>query len=87
MKGSIWLKVFFVLPVILFADYLLMALLGCTTCLFGMGDEFYCGPFCIAGKIILALSVTFFGYLIFPDIKKLINSKKDGTSAEKQKNI
>jgi hypothetical protein len=87
MKGPIWLKVFLLLPLILFSDYLLMAIIGCTTCLFGLGDEFYCGPFCITGKIILALSAAFFGYLIYPDIKKLINSKRNGASAEKQKDF
>jgi hypothetical protein len=82
VKGSLFIKVFLVLPLILFADYLLMAVIGCTTCLFGTGDEFYCGPFCLAGKIILALSVIFFGYLISPEIKALINSGKNVKAAE-----
>lgn len=81
MKASLLLKVFLVLPLILLVDYILMALIGCTTCLFGLGDEFYCGPFCLAGKIILALSAIFFGYLIYPDIKAFFNSKKNGPSA------
>jgi hypothetical protein len=81
MKASLLLKVFLVLPLILLVDYILMALLGCTTCLFGLGDEFYCGPFCLIGKIILALSALFFGYLVYPDIKALISSKKNGSSA------
>jgi hypothetical protein len=71
MKASILVKLLLVLPLMLFADYLLMALLGCSTCLFGLGDAFYCGPFCIAGKIILALSLIFFAFLIYPDIKNL----------------
>jgi len=82
MKASLFIKIFLVLPLILFADYLLMALFGCSTCLFGLGDEFYCGPFCLVGKIILALSVIFFGYLIYPDIKALINSKKNVKAKE-----
>jgi len=81
MKATILFKLFFVLPGILFADYLLMALIGCTTCLFGLGEEFYCGSFCLAGKIILALSAVFFGYIIYPDIKAIFNSKKHGASA------
>lgn len=87
MKASFLIKIFLVLPLILFVDYLLMALLGCTTCLFGLGDEFYCGPFCLIGKIILALSAIFFGYLLYPDIKSFIKTKKDGASAEEQKNL
>ena len=87
MKANLLIKVFLVLPLILFADYLLMALLGCTTCLFGFGNEFYCGPFCLVGKIILALSLFFFGYLIYPDIKALITSKKNVKAAESKENI
>jgi hypothetical protein len=82
MKASLFIKVFFVLPLILFVDYIFMALLGCSTCLFGLGNEFYCGPFCLVGKIILALSALFFGYLIYPDIKALINSRKNVKTAE-----
>ena len=82
MKASIYLKIFFILPLILFVDYVLMAIIGCTTCLFGLGDEFYCGSFCLAGKIILALTAIFFGYLIYPDIKEAIKTARNGSSAE-----
>jgi len=81
MKASILLKVFFVLPLLLFADYILMAILGCTTCLFGLGEEFYCSSFCLAGKIILALSAMFFGYLLYPDFKAVFKQMKNGTTA------
>jgi hypothetical protein len=81
MKASLFVKFFLVLPLILFVDYILMAVLGCTTCLFGFGDEFYCDSFCLAGKIILALSAIFFGYLIYPEIRVIFKSKKHGASA------
>ena len=81
MKASVFLKIFFILPLILFVDYLLMALIGCTTCLFGFGEEFYCGSFCLAGKIILALSALLFGYLIYPNIKAIFKLKRNGASA------
>jgi hypothetical protein len=87
MKASIVIKIFFVLPLILFVDYILMAIIGCTTCLFGLGEDFYCGSFCIAGKIILALSVIFFGYLLYPDIKALFKSDKNGEAKQKQENL
>jgi hypothetical protein len=64
-----------------------MALPGCVTCLFGSGEDFYCGSFCQAGKIILALSVIFFGYLIYPDIKAIINSKKNVKATESKEDI
>ncbi len=82
MKASIYLKIFFTLPLILFVDYVLMAIIGCTTCLFGIGDEFFCSSFCLTGKIILALSAIFFGYLIYPDIKAVLNTARDGSSTE-----
>jgi len=81
MKASVLIKVFFILPLVLFVDYILMAILGCTTCLFGLGEGFYCGSFCLAGKIILALSAIVLGYLIYPDIKAIFKEKKHGASA------
>jgi hypothetical protein len=81
MKASVFLKFFFVLPLILFVDYLIMALIGCTTCLFSLGEEFYCGSFCLAGKIILALSLIFFGYLVYPDFKGIFKHNKNGASS------
>lgn len=77
MKASFLVKIFLVLPLILLVDYVLMAILGCGTCLFGFGNEFYCGPFCVIGKILLVLSAVFFGYLIYPDIKEMIGPKKN----------
>jgi hypothetical protein len=50
MKASIFLKFFLVLPLIIFVDYLLMTIIGCTSCLFGPGEDFYCSSFCPAGK-------------------------------------
>jgi len=81
MKASIFLIFFLVLPLIIFVDYFLMTIIGCTSCLFGPGEDFYCGSFCLAGKIILALSAVFFGYLIYPNIKGIIKSKRHGSSS------
>jgi len=80
MKATLFFKLFFILPLILFADYMLMALLGCSTCLLGLGEEFYCGPFCVAGKIVMAISAIFFGYLIYPDLKSIWTEKKHMSS-------
>jgi hypothetical protein len=87
MKTSILLKLFIVLPLIIFTDYLLMAILGCTSCLLGFGEDFYCGSFCMAGKIILALSIMFFFYLLYPDIKIFLKLKKNVAATQKQKDI
>jgi len=83
MKTSIIVKVFVVLPILMFVDYILMVLLGCATCLFGFGNDFYCGSYCIIGKIILGLSAIFFLFIIFPDIKELFKKFKNATTTEK----
>jgi len=86
MKKSLIIKTFLVFPLILFADYLLMVLLGCASCMFGLGEDYFCGPFCIAGKIILVLSVIFIGYLIYPDLNGVFKIRKDAKTSKKQKN-
>jgi hypothetical protein len=77
MKAKFLLKIFLILPLILIVDYVLMVLLGCATCLFGVDNDFYCGTYCLIGKVILLLSAIFFIFLIFPDIKHYLNRKKN----------
>lgn len=77
MKASIFIKVFLILPLILTIDYVLMVLLGCASCLFGFGKDFYCGTYCFIGKGLLLFSAGIFIYIIFPEIKKGIRHKKD----------
>lgn len=83
MKTSIFLKVFLVLPMILLADYILMILVGCVTCFFGFDEHFFCGTYCIFGKIILGLSVVFFGYIMYPEIVELFKLIKNASSTKK----
>jgi len=70
MKALSIYKLLLYLPAILFADYLLMILLGCSTCLFGFGEDFYCGTYCLTGKILIGLSLVFFGILVYREIVK-----------------
>lgn len=63
-------KILIILPMLLFVDYLLMAALGCISCLFGVGDGWYCGTYCLLGKGLLLLSAILFGVLIYPDIRR-----------------
>ena len=86
MKASFFWKLILILPLILFVDYVIMALLGCTTCLFGLGDDYYCNSYCIIGKIILVLSALFFGYLIYPDIKNYLSLRKYGKAQKAKEN-
>jgi hypothetical protein len=87
MKIPLVIKLCIILPVLLFSDYILMVLIGCATCLFGFDNDFYCGQYCIFGKIILGLSLLFFGYLVYPNIIQLFKSLKNGTSTKKQENL
>jgi hypothetical protein len=64
-------------------DYILKVVLGCTTCLLGFEKDFYCGTYCIFGKIILGLTPVLFIFIIFPDIKANFNSKLNGTTTKK----
>jgi len=76
MKTQFLLKVFLVLPIVIFVDWVLMIVLGCATSLCGFGNGFYCGPYCLFGKGILFLSaVSFIIYLLFPELKKYVNHK------------
>jgi len=76
MTTQIFLKVFLLLPLIIFVDYVLMVVIGCASCLFGFGDSFYCGSYCFIGKGILLLSAVLFIYLLIPDLKKILTHKK-----------
>lgn len=77
MKAVVIFKLCVVLPLVIFIDYLMMIFLGCSTHILGFGDDFYCGPYCIIGKIILGLSVIFIIYLFLPHIKELIMKSKN----------
>lgn len=81
MKNQMIIKVILLLPIIVFADYILMALVGCTASLCGLGDTFYCGPYCFIGKGILLLSLAFFFYLLLPDIRKILTRKTNGQAS------
>ncbi len=77
MKAMVIFKLCVVLPLLLFIDYLVMIFIGCTTNVFGINHDFYCGPYCIIGKIILGLSMIFIIYLFLPHIKELIMKSKN----------
>jgi hypothetical protein len=77
MKTSLLFKVLLGLPIIILVDYIIMALIGCASCLFNLGNDFYCGPYCFIGKGILLLSAGLFIYMILPEIKELIKHKNN----------
>ncbi|NLP56916.1 hypothetical protein [Lutibacter sp. B1] len=68
---DIVLKSAFLIPMILFIDYLIMAIVGCTSCLFGFTNNFYSCTYCIIGKILLVISAVVYVLLIIPDVKSI----------------
>ncbi len=71
MDSSVLLKYVFLIPLFLFVDYLLMILFGCATWFLGCGNDFYCGTYCLVGKIVLVTTMVFIIFLIFTDIKSV----------------
>lgn len=80
MKTTLFLKLVILLPLIIIIDYLVMAALGCISCLFGFGDAYFCGSFCLLGKVLLVLTAVLFGWYLFPDIKKFLHVKRPANS-------
>jgi hypothetical protein len=80
MKSKLILKLCIGLPLVIFIDYLLMAMLGCVSCLFGVGDSYFCGSYCLLGKGLLLLSAVLFGWYLYPDIRKLFHAKSQASS-------
>jgi hypothetical protein len=76
MKTNLYLKIMIGLPLVIFIDYLLMAMLGCISCFLGFGNGYFCGPYCLLGKGLLVLSAILFCLYIFPDVKSLFHAKK-----------
>jgi hypothetical protein len=76
MKKTLLLKLVFGLPLVIFVDYLLMTFLGCISCLFGFGDDYFCGTYCLLGKLLLVVSAILYGWFIFPEIREWMPTAK-----------
>ncbi len=83
MKTTVLVKLGLVFPLILLVGYLIMVLLGCSSCLFGFGTDYYCNTYCLIGKVILLLSTIIFGLIIYPDIKAVFKHNKYVATPEK----
>ena len=83
MKDQLVIKVLVIFPLLVLFDYVVMILLGCTSCLLGYGNDFYCGTYCLIGKIIIGLTAVLFFFLIFPNIKAIFKTHGDAASTEK----
>jgi len=83
MKTSFFVKMYLVLPLVLFADYVVMSVMGAAASIIGASDDFYCGPYCFIGKGILLLSAMFFIYILFPDLKQFLKQKMNAQANKK----
>ncbi len=83
MKASFSFKVLLGLPLILMVDYVFMALVGCGSNCLGAKNTFYCGPFCIIGKVVLLLSAVLFLFMFLPEFKQFLDHKKNAPSNPK----
>jgi len=50
-------QILFFSGLMLFGLVVLMTITGACACLAGAGEEFFCGAYCITGKILLSLTV------------------------------
>ncbi len=75
---TIALKSLFLLPLIFIVDYIVMILIGCVSCYFGVATDFYECSFCTIGKFVLLISAIAFIGVLIPDIKSLFKKPKVG---------
>ena len=68
MKKHLFIKVIVGLPLLLLVDYIIFSLLGCASCLLGLGEDYFCGTYCQLGKILLGVSFILYGYYLAPDV-------------------
>jgi len=63
MKSSV-VKMFLVIPVLFFMDWIIMIVFGCTSCFFGAGNVFYNTIYYYFGIVLLILTILFITYII-----------------------
>ncbi len=63
MKPSI-LKMLLIIPVLFFMDWIIMTVLGCTSCFWGAGSVFYSTFYYNFGVALMVLTFLFIAYLI-----------------------
>ena len=67
----LFLKSIVLTSFLLFIDFLLMVVIGCTTCALGVADNFYECTFCNIGKFVLLISFVLLIAALYPDIRSL----------------
>jgi len=63
-------KCLFLLPVILFVDYVILAIFGVTSCLFGGGESEFCNTYAAVSIMLISASLVFLVVIITQKNKK-----------------
>ncbi len=70
------LKGLVILPIIVFFDYILMALVGCVSCALGSTANFYECGFCTISKFVFGASILLFIGFLFIEYKAINGKNK-----------
>lgn len=72
-------KCLFLLPVILFIDYLILVAFGVTSCFFGAGEGIYCKAYLPAALMLIAASLVFFVGIIARNRKDVCDTQEENS--------
>ena len=65
------LKSALLIPAFIFATFLIMTIIGCTSCLFGLDHNYYSCAYCNIFKAITLISIIAYLTILYSDIKWL----------------
>jgi hypothetical protein len=66
---KIALKSAIIIPAFIFMIFLIMTIVGCTSCLFGFNDEYYSCTYCTIFNTLIMISIIAYLTILFLDIK------------------
>jgi len=73
MKPSV-VKMLLIIPVLFFLDWIIMTVLGCTSCFLGARNVFYCTIYYYFGIVLMVLTFLLITYLILkPSLHRKIH--------------
>jgi hypothetical protein len=59
-----------IIAVLLFADWIIMAVLGCFSSICHATDKFFCSEYCYIGISLLTITVFIIGYLLYNNLNR-----------------
>lgn len=67
---SVVLKWSLVIAALLFADWVIMVILGCFSSLCHANEKYFCTVYCKIGIVLLSFTLLLFGYFIYKSYRK-----------------